>query len=324
MTSSEFETEEMRPIEARCDEQFLYVTLADGRLIRAPLWWYPFLQQARPADRAKIELQFSGVWWQVMDEGVSVKALLLGWKAPGASISKTSGVSGRAMHLLRHSSNRPAGCRLRWGTDDMKFTLSWLKDHLETDASLDEIVERLTPIGLEVEAVDDKAGAEAVRHRPGADGREASRRRQAQGADGRYRRRAAAGAGGLRRAQCARRAGRRLRRARHLYSGHRRHARVGNIRGVESRGMMCSERELRAVRRARRHHRSACGRAGRHQLRRLCHLDDPVIDINLTPNRPDATGVHGIARDLAAAGLGTLKPGAVEPVAGRRPDARSR
>jgi len=85
MTSSEFETEEMRPIEARCDEQFLYVTLADGRLMRAPLWWYPFLQQARPADRAKIELQFSGVWWPVMDEGVSVKALLLGWKAPGAS-----------------------------------------------------------------------------------------------------------------------------------------------------------------------------------------------------------------------------------------------
>jgi len=75
----------MRPIEARCDEQFLYVTLADGRLIRAPLWWYPFLQQARPADRAKIELQFSGVWWPVMDEGVSVKARLLGWKAPGAS-----------------------------------------------------------------------------------------------------------------------------------------------------------------------------------------------------------------------------------------------
>src|SRR5690606_14726245 len=40
----------------------------------------------------------------------------------------------------------------------MKFTLSWLKDHLETDASLGEIVERLTAIGLEVESVDDKAG----------------------------------------------------------------------------------------------------------------------------------------------------------------------
>ena len=46
-------------------------------------------------------------------------------------------------------------------------------------------------------------------------------------------------------------------------------------------------------------------------------LDDPVIEINLTPNRPDATGVHGIARDLAASGLGTLKTPAIEPVAGK-------
>src|SRR5690606_35028073 len=45
-------------------------------------------------------------------------------------------------------------------------------------------------------------------------------------------------------------------------------------------------------------------------------LDDPVIEIGLTPNRPDCTGVYGIARDLAAAGLGTLRNGAVEPVAG--------
>ncbi len=46
------------------------------------------------------------------------------------------------------------------------------------------------------------------------------------------------------------------------------------------------------------------------------HLDDPVIEIGLTPNRPDATGVHGIARDLAASGLGRLKTPPVEPVAG--------
>ena len=53
-------------------------------------------------------------------------------------------------------------------------------------------------------------------------------------------------------------------------------------------------------------------------------LDDPVIEINLTPNRPDCTSIHGIARDLAAAGLGTLKNDAVPPVAGRRAPARSR
>lgn len=74
----------MRPVAAWCDESFVYVTLADGRQIRAPLWWYPFLQKAAPENRAKVELEFSGVWWPAMDEGVSVKAMLLGWKAPGA------------------------------------------------------------------------------------------------------------------------------------------------------------------------------------------------------------------------------------------------
>ncbi len=61
----------------------------------------------------------------------------------------------------------------------MKFTLSWLKDHLETDASLDEIVERLTSIGLEVEHVDDKSSLKRLRHRQGADGGAAPRCRQA-------------------------------------------------------------------------------------------------------------------------------------------------
>ena len=91
---------------------------------------------------------------------------------------------------------------------------------------------------------------------------------------------------------------------------------VGNIRGVESRGMMCSERELQL--------------SDEHDgiidlpedapvgasFAAYAHLDDPVIEINLTPNRPDATGVHGIARDLAASGLGTLKTPPVVPVQG--------
>ena len=111
------------------------------------------------------------------------------------------------------------------GDDTMKLTLSWLKDHLETDASLAEIVERLTSIGLEVEAVDDKSSLKpfviarvlTAEQHPDAD--------RLQRADRRYRRRPAAGAGGVRRAQCARRAGRRLRRARRLYPGHRHDAR---------------------------------------------------------------------------------------------------
>jgi len=94
---------------------------------------------------------------------------------------------------------------------------------------------------------------------------------------------------------------------------------VGTIRGVESRGMMCSERELEI----------SDDHNGIIELPEdaplgtsyaaYAHLDDPVIDINLTPNHPDATGVHGIARDLAASGLGRLKDGAVVPVAGKGP-----
>lgn len=84
MNSLEFETEEVRPISVRCDDAFAYVMLADARQIRAPIWWYPFLETASSKDRAKVELQFSGVWWPAMDEGISVKGMLLGWKTPGA------------------------------------------------------------------------------------------------------------------------------------------------------------------------------------------------------------------------------------------------
>jgi hypothetical protein len=84
MTSLEFETDKTRPVAASCDADFLSVTLADGRQIRAPLWWYPYLAEASVEQRSVIELEFSGMWWPEIDEGVSVKALLLGWKAPGA------------------------------------------------------------------------------------------------------------------------------------------------------------------------------------------------------------------------------------------------
>ncbi|WP_336622280.1 BrnA antitoxin family protein [Rhizobium sp. S152] len=76
--------DEQRPVAARCDDEFLYVALADGRQIRTPLWWYPFLAKASSEARADVELEFSGVWWPGLDEGVSIKGLLLGWKAPGA------------------------------------------------------------------------------------------------------------------------------------------------------------------------------------------------------------------------------------------------
>ncbi|HEY5819835.1 MAG TPA: phenylalanine--tRNA ligase subunit beta [Mesorhizobium sp.] len=197
----------------------------------------------------------------------------------------------------------------------MKLTLSWLKDHLDTDATLDQIVERLTAIGLEVEHVDDKAGLKpfviarvltANKH-PDAD------KLQVLTVD--------TGAGDPIQVVCGApnaRAG--------LISafaapgtyvpGINVTLGVGKIRGVESRGMMCSERELQL--------------SDAHEgiidlpadapvgasFAAYAHLDDPVIEINLTPNRPDATSIHGIARDLAASGLGTLKGGYVEPVKG--------
>ena len=200
----------------------------------------------------------------------------------------------------------------------MKFTLSWLKDHLDTDASLAEIVERLTAIGLEVESVDDKAGLKpfviakvltAEKH-PDADKLRVLTVDTGTGKPIQVVCGAPNARAGLVGAFAA---------PGTYVPGIDVTLAVGKIRGVESHGMMCSERELQL--------------SDEHDgiidlpedapvgtsFAAWAHLDDPVIEINLTPNRPDATGVHGIARDLAAAGVGRLKDGAVEPVAGSGP-----
>ncbi|MGB3500476.1 MAG: phenylalanine--tRNA ligase subunit beta [Mesorhizobium sp.] len=196
----------------------------------------------------------------------------------------------------------------------MKLTLSWLKDHLETDATLDEIVERLTAIGLEVEHVDDKAALKpfviakvlsAERH-PDAD------KLQVLMVD--------VGAGDPIQVVCGApnaRAGLvgAFAAPGTYVPGIDTTLGVGKIRGVESRGMMCSERELQLSD----EHNGiidlpADAPVGE-RFATYAHLDDPVIEINLTPNRPDATSIHGIARDLAASGLGTLKTPAIAPVA---------
>ena len=94
---------------------------------------------------------------------------------------------------------------------------------------------------------------------------------------------------------------------------------VAAIRGVESRGMMCSSRELEL----------GDDHSGIIELpadapvgnafAQYAGLDDPVFDVNVTPNRQDCMGVRGIARDLAAAGMGTLKPLAVPQIEGSFP-----
>lgn len=84
MTSLAFETEELRPIRAWCTVDAVHVSLADGRSIEAPLWWYPFLTGLVHDQLNDIELMYEGIWWPAVDEGISVKSMFLGTKAPGA------------------------------------------------------------------------------------------------------------------------------------------------------------------------------------------------------------------------------------------------
>ena len=189
----------------------------------------------------------------------------------------------------------------------MKFTLSWLKEHLETDATLDEICARLTMIGLEVEEVDDKAAFKpfviakvlsAEKH-PQADRLKVLMVDTGNGAPVQVVCGAPNARAGLVGAFAA---------PGTYVPGIDVTLAIGNIRGVESRGMMCSEKELEI----------SDSHDGIIDLPEdapvgtsfaaYAGLDDPMIEINLTPNRPDCTGVYGIARDLAASGLGTLKP----------------
>jgi hypothetical protein len=74
-----------RPVAAECDNRHLTVTLADGRVLQAPLWWYPRLLSAPPDRRAVIELSPLGVHWPKIDEDISVASILRGAKAPGAT-----------------------------------------------------------------------------------------------------------------------------------------------------------------------------------------------------------------------------------------------
>ncbi|WPZ15321.1 phenylalanine--tRNA ligase subunit beta [Nitratireductor rhodophyticola] len=198
----------------------------------------------------------------------------------------------------------------------MKFTLSWLKEHLETDATLDEIVEKLTMIGLEVEEVDDKASLKpfviakvlTAEQHPDAD---RLRVLSVDTGDGKPVQvvcgapNARAGLVGAFAAPGT------------YVPGIDVTLSIGKIRGVESHGMMCSERELQM---SEEHdgiidlpEDAPVGTS----FASWAKLDDPVIEIGLTPNRPDCTGVHGIARDLAAAGLGTLKNAPIAAVAGK-------
>ena len=74
----------VQPTDALCDAQFLHVELADGRIVSAPLWWYPQLLNASATERNHIEFMPTGILWPEIDEEISVVSLLQGERAPGA------------------------------------------------------------------------------------------------------------------------------------------------------------------------------------------------------------------------------------------------
>src|SRR3984957_19204526 len=201
----------------------------------------------------------------------------------------------------------------------MKFTLSWLREHLDTDHTLAELADKLTMIGLEVEHLDDKATALApyviarvvdAKPHPNAD------RLRVCMVD--------TGSGDPVQVVCG------APNARTgmtgvfvppgaFIPGKNMTLQVGTIRGVESRGMLVSEFELKISD----DHEGIIDLPDDapvgESYAKYAGLDDPVIEINLTPNRPDCAGVHGIARDLAAADIGKFKDAAIKPVKGEFP-----
>ncbi|HEX8625103.1 MAG TPA: phenylalanine--tRNA ligase subunit beta [Allosphingosinicella sp.] len=201
----------------------------------------------------------------------------------------------------------------------MKFTLSWLKEHLETDASLEQVTDTLTAIGLEVEGVHNAADKLA----PFTVARVLTAERHPQ-ADKLQVLTVDSGTGEAIQVVC----GAPNARAGMLgvfgapgayVPGSDLILKVAAIRGVESRGMMCSVRELELGD----EHDGIIELPAEAPVgvsyALWAGLDDPAIEVNVTPNRQDCMGVHGIARDLAAAGLGRLKPVEVEDVAGAFP-----
>ena len=198
----------------------------------------------------------------------------------------------------------------------MKFTLSWLKEHLETDATLVQVRDTLTMLGLEVESLTDPAEAlkgfvvgyvvEAVQH-PNAD------RLRVCKVD--------TGSGTTVQVVCgapnARTGMKGIFAPTGSYiPGTGITLKASKIRGEESNGMLCSSRELQL---GDDHSgiidlpaEAVTGQSAAEAL----GLGDAVIEIKVTPNRGDCLGVHGIARDLAAAGLGTLKPVKADRIAG--------
>jgi phenylalanyl-tRNA synthetase beta chain len=204
----------------------------------------------------------------------------------------------------------------------MKFTLSWLKDHLDTEAALDDILYALTDLGLEVEDVTNPAARLApftlakvlhAEQHPDADKLRVCRVLTDEGE-----KQIVCGApnarAGITVVLC---------KPGDYVPGIDVTLGVGKIRGVESHGMMASERELELSDEHNGIIELPSGEVGEKFVDWLAAnrpaAVDPMVHIKITPNRPDALGVRGLARDLAARGLGTLKPLQIPAIKGGFP-----
>jgi len=202
----------------------------------------------------------------------------------------------------------------------VKFTLSWLKEHLDTDDSVEKLADKLTMIGLEVESIEDKARLLApftiarvisAEQHPNAD---RLRVCMVDTGNGAAPVQVVCGAPNARAGLIS------------VFSppgtfipGKNITLGVGTIRGVESRGMLCSAAELQISD----DHDGimelpADAPIGRGYVE-WAALGDPVFEINLTPNRQDCTGVHGIARDLSAADMGKFRDPGIKQIKGEFP-----
>ena len=197
----------------------------------------------------------------------------------------------------------------------MKFTFGWLKEHLDTKASLDDVVERLTMTGLEIDKVHDRAKdlegfvvghVTAAKKHPDAD-----KLTVCQVDNGSETVEVVCGAPNVRAGLTGVFAP-----SGSYIPGTGITLKPTDIRGVVSNGMLLSEREVNISD----EHDGIIELDGDAKpgssAADAMGLSDPVIEIEITPNRGDCLGVRGVARDLAAAEIGTLKPLDSAPVKG--------
>src|SRR2546430_9142735 len=202
----------------------------------------------------------------------------------------------------------------------MKFTLAWLKEHLDTDAPLAAIVDKLTMIGLEVESIANRgkllapfsiARVISAEQHPNAD---RLRVCMVDTGDGGAPVQVVGGGPNARAGLVSV-----FSPPGHFIPGKNITLGIGTTRGVESRGMLCWAAELQLSEDHDGIMELPADAPGGKGYAEWAGLGDPVLEINRTPNRQDCTGVHGIARDLSAADMGKFKDPTIKPIKGEFP-----